>query len=77
MIVEARNPVREQETVCIFAGQVALYLPSCSACVDFLETCTPIVGRDGYIHGECGVAVLCEDCNVSGCCFYTPYYERR
>jgi hypothetical protein len=63
-------------TVCVYADQVATTFWVCHQCNEYLETCVPLVGVDGFLHGECGI-FLCEDCNVSGCVYYTPYQERR
>jgi hypothetical protein len=56
--------------VCNYRGRTPLDLPMCNHCNLFLETCTPIVGYDGFLFGECD-SWLCEFCNYS--CNFKDY----
>jgi hypothetical protein len=64
--------IERLNTVCAYAGQVVMYSRICNACPDFLETCVPRVGKDGYIHGECDM-YYCECCGLDSCAYQYSY----
>jgi hypothetical protein len=71
-------PADEEKGICIFAGQTeaTLHFFVCRQCPSHLETCSPCVGDDGYLHGsECDL-YLCEDCTVEACIYHQSNLER-
>jgi hypothetical protein len=65
------------QTVCKYAGEVALHFHICNQCDSFLELCTPRIGGDGWLEGsECDISA-CEGCDVTNCIYYPTYLERR
>lgn len=51
--------------MCFYEGKI---VHLCEQCVDYLYTCIPRIGKNGYIHGECDF-YYCEFCSDTRCVF--------
>ncbi len=68
------DPSLSTSIICVYKGRTSPYNLVCNKCVEFMETCNPIISSDDGFSSvsECS-RYLCEGCNNLEC-LYNPKY---